>query len=73
MSRGKEAACQGTSSTLSEFQGADAGIHSGGFLGRRGGKGGLFRRLVVLDTDLIRDAGMAVAELRIFSVTNDLS
>lgn len=73
MSRGKEAACQGTAARCPNFRELMRGFTQVGFWGAEGGRGGLFRRLVVLDTDLIRDAGMAVAELRIFSVTNDLS
>ena len=33
----------------------------------------LFNRLVILDTDLVGDAGMAVSEVLAFSVADDLS
>jgi hypothetical protein len=44
-------------------------------LGSLGGRkrGVLFRRFVVLDTDLIGDTGMAVSEIIAFPVADDLA
>jgi len=57
-------------STRSEYERADENCRFRGICGKRDA---LFRRLVVLDADLIGDTGMTVPEAVAFSVTDYLS